>query len=277
MNRLPLLVALVLLGVAVAFVDLLTGWTVPGGPAAVLVVLGLLGSSIALFVLMLIAVIRDRRFIVAHSSDARWVLGRASRGLRWSSLFAIGLCLLLFANCSGGSGVSGPVPPASQAPIDPRHGQAVLVSGPIQDPVHFWLLAAWVLAPMVLALLIPAMLAFSTERLATQRPHTARMLGRLAPWSVGAVVAAGLLTVVISLFVGFNACLAAPPDASAGYCSAGIGGMMNLLSVGTLALFLPYLLLIRWALGEIHVGPGPTKPGALPGSADMRGPHESSR
>jgi ethanolamine transporter EutH len=65
MNRLALWTTLVLLGLAVAIVDLFTGWTVRFGPAALVALLRLFGGSVALFVAMLIAVIRDRRWIVA--------------------------------------------------------------------------------------------------------------------------------------------------------------------------------------------------------------------
>ena len=235
MNRLALWTTLVLLGLAVAVVDLFTGWTVPFGPAAAVVTLGLFGGSVALFVAMLIAVIRDRRWIVAHSSDARWVLARASRGVRWGSLFAIGLCLLLFANCTGNITTS----PTAQ------------VSNAIQDPTRFWTLTAGVLAPLLLALLMPAVLTSAAERLATGRPKAARRLGRLAMWSMAAIVAAALLTVVIGFFLGVSSCDVGP---SAGYCAAGAGSIMNLLSVGALALLLPYLVLVSWALAEMAAG-----------------------
>ena len=237
MNRLALWATLVLLGMAAAVINLFTGWTVPVSPAAVVVGFGLFGGSAVLFVAMLIAVIRDRRWIAAHSSDASWVLARASQGLRWGSLFAIGFSFLLFANCSG-SVTSGP----SQ------------LSGPMQDPTRFWELTGWVLAPMLVALLIPPMLASAAERLATSRPPAARRLGRLATWSVATVVGAVLLTVVIGLFVGINACLASPAHASAGYCAAGAGSLTNVLSLGALALFLPYLGLVNWALAQIEAG-----------------------
>jgi hypothetical protein len=229
MNRLALWTTLLLLGLAFAVVDLVTGWTVHAGAVAIVVLLGLFGASIALFVAMLIAVIRDRRWIVAHSSDARWVLARASRGLRWSSLFAIGFCLLLFANCTG-SITSGPDPQVSNA---------------VQDPARFWTLTAAVLAPLVLALLMAPALTSAAERLATGRPQAARRLGRLAWWSVAVIVAAALVTVVVGFFIGISSCDVGP---SAGYCAAGAGSIMNLLSVGALALLLPYLGLVTWAL-----------------------------
>lgn len=235
MNRLALWTTLVLLGLAVAVVDLFTGWTVPLGPAPLIVMLGLFGGSVALFVAMVIAVIRDKRWIVAHSSDARWVLARASQGVRWGSLFAIGFCLLLFANCTGNISPS----PTAQ------------VSNAIQDPTRFWTLTAGVLAPLLVALLMPLVLTSAAERLATGRPQAARRLGRLAMWSMAAVVAAALLTVVIGFFLGVSSCDVGP---SAGYCAAGAGSIMNLLSVGALALLLPYLGLVTWALAQMEAG-----------------------
>jgi hypothetical protein len=235
MNRLVLLTMLVLLGLALAFVGLFTGWTIPFGPAAAVVTFGLFFGSIALFGAMVIAVIQDRRWIVAHSSDARWVLARASRGVRWGSLFAIGFCLLLFSNCTA----------------NVTSSSTAQVSNAMQDPTHFWTLTAGVLAPLLLALMMPPVLTSAAERLATGRPQAARMLGRLAMWSMAAVVTVAMLTVVIGFFLGVSACDVGP---SAGYCAAGAGSIMNLLSVGALALLLPYLGLVTWALAQMEAG-----------------------
>ena len=237
MNRLVLWTTLLLLGLTLAVVDLFTGWTLQFSPAALVVTLGLFGGSVGLFIAMLISVIRDRRWIVAHASDARWVLGRASRGVRWGSLFAIGFAVLLFANCTGN--------------ITPN--TSAQVSNALQDPAHFWSLTAGVLTPLVLALLIPPVLTSAAERLATGRPHAARRLGQLAIWSMAAVAAAALLTVAIGFFLGISAC---DFGTSAGYCAAGVGSIMNLLSLGALALFLPYILLVTWALAQIEAGNG---------------------
>ena len=237
MNRLALWTSLLFFGLAVAVVDLFTGWTVHAGAVSIIVLVGLFGGSIALFVAMLIAVIRDRRWIVAHSSDARWVLGRAARGLRWGSLFALGFCLLLFANCTGSITSSS----TSQ------------VSNAIQDPARFWTLTAAVLTPLVLALLMAPVLTFAAERLAIGRPRIAGRLGLLAWWSVVVIVAAALVTVVVGFFLGISSCDVGP---SAGYCAAGAGSLMNLLSIGALALLLPYLGLITWALAQIGREPG---------------------
>jgi hypothetical protein len=237
MNRLALWTSLLFFGLAVAVVDLVTGWTVRAGVAAVIATLGLFGASIALFVAMLISVIRDRRWIVAHSSDARWVLARAARGLRWGSLFAIGFCLLLFANCTGN------ITSSANAQV----------SNATQDPARFWTLTAAVLTPLVLALLMAPVLTFAAERLATGRPRAAGRLGRLAWWSVVVIVAAALVTVVVGFYLGISSCDVGP---SAGYCAAGAGSLMNLLSIGALALLLPYLGLVAWALAQIDREPG---------------------
>ncbi|GAC1670638.1 MAG: hypothetical protein PVS3B2_11980 [Candidatus Dormibacteraceae bacterium] len=240
MNRLALWTTLVLLGLAVAIVRPLTDWTPRFGPAALAVSLGLFGGSIALFVAVLIAGIRDRRWIVAHSSDARGVLAQASRGVRWGSTFAIGFCLLLFANCTGNVTSS-------------STGQLAL----ILDPTRFWTMTAVVLAPLLLALLMPAVLTSLAERLATSRPHTARTLGTLASLSMVAVFLAVLLTVVIGFLRGISSCDVGP---SIGYCAAGAGSMMNLFSIGSLALLLPYLVLVSWALAQIETTGRPGAP-----------------
>ena len=258
MNRLHIWAAIaVLLGAVVAVIDLFTGWTVGGNWASSIVVLGLLGGSFALYAAMLIGVISDRRRITTPPSDARSVLAHAARGVRWTSLFAVGFSVLLFANCSGGVGSSAPVAPVSGPPPslnEPLVGSpASLISGPVTDPAHFWSLTVWVLAPLLLALLLPTVLTFAAERLAAGRPRAARRLGFLALWSMAAIVAAAFATLLIGFFVGFNACLGGgPPEASAGYCSAGVGAFMNPLSIGTLALFLPYLLLVPVALAQIE-------------------------
>jgi hypothetical protein len=59
-------------------------------------------------------------------------------------------------------------------------------------------------------------------------------------WSMAAVVAAALLTAVVGFF-GVSSCDVGP---SAGFCAAGAGSLMNLLSVAALALLLPYLGLV---------------------------------
>ena len=68
----------------------------------------------------------------------------------------------------------------------------------------------------------------------------------------------------ISIFLGVTACLpaeGAPYGTSAGYCAAGLTSIMNLLSLGALALFLPYLLLVTWALAQMEAAPGTSRQG----------------
>lgn len=241
MNRLALWTTLVLLCLAVAIVRPLAGWIPRVGTEALVVSLGLFGGSIALFVGMVIAGIRDRRWIVAHSSDARWVLAQASRGVRWGSTFAIGFCLLLFANCTGNITSS-------------STGEEFAL---IQDQTRFWTMTAVVLAPLLLALLMPPVLTSFAERLATSRPHTARTLGTLASLSMVAVFLAVLLTVVIGFLRGVSSCDVGP---SIGYCAAGAGSMMNLFSIGSLALLLPYLGLVTRALAQMETTGPPGAP-----------------
>jgi hypothetical protein len=239
MNRLKLWTTLVLLGLAIAVVEL-TGWTPRIGTAALVVGLGLFGVSIALFVAMLIAVSRDRRWIMAHSSDARWVLAQASRRVRWGSTFAIGFCLLLFANCAGNL-TSG--------------GKDQLAAN--EDPTRFWMMTAVLLGPLLLALLMPPALTSFAERLATRRLHAARTLGTLATLSIVAVFPIVLLTVVTGFLRGVSSCDVGP---SIGYCAAGASSMTNLFSIGSLALLLPHLGLVTWALAQMETTGRPGAP-----------------
>ena len=76
---------------------------------------------------------------------------------------------------------------------------------------------------------------------------------------MAAIVAAALLTVAIGFLFGISAC---GLGTSAGYCAAGAGSLMNLLSLGAPALLLPYLLLVTWALAQIEAGQGELQSGS---------------
>jgi hypothetical protein len=67
--------------------------------------------------------------------------------------------------------------------------------------------------------------------------------------SIGLVVLVPVVTVVVGFFVGVAAC---DVGTSLGYCAAGTGSFMNPLSIGALALFLPYLGLVTWALASLQ-------------------------
>jgi hypothetical protein len=234
MNRIETWTAVVLLGVGVAFFDLFTGWTVDGSWAAGIATLGLVAVAIALYVAVLIAGRRDRKRIATLYPDPKPVLMRAARAVRWSGLFAIGFCVLLFANCS--SGVS----------TGTLTGRVVAWRG---DTPTYVSMASWLLLPLVLALLLVPVLITAAQMLATNRPQTASRLARVARWA--SVLAAGVafFTVPLGFFFGVSAC---DFGTSAGACAAGASSLMNFLSIGSLALFLPYIPMVTWALARME-------------------------
>jgi hypothetical protein len=234
MNRIETWTIAILLGVAVAAFDLLTGWTVAGGVAALIVVFGLVLGAFAMFGLMLRAVLKERKRLLVAPPEAPAVLRGAARAMRWSSAFAIGFCILLFTNCSGGVGSSGP-----GAPV--RHALDV--------PSDFFGLTAGVLLPLVLALLLPPLFATGAQLLADRRPKTARTLATLAVWGAALAAGAAIATVPVAFFLGVSAC---DFGTSVGLCAAGVGGLMNFFSLGSLALFLPYAGLLTWALARME-------------------------
>ena len=111
---------------AVAGYDLITGWEVRSSGLALVVFIGLSVVALALCVVLLVSSDRERR-IAADGGPSVNVLGLAARGARWSSLFAIGLSVLLFANCSA----------AVSSGND--------VSGATTNPSQFWSLATLVM------------------------------------------------------------------------------------------------------------------------------------
>jgi hypothetical protein len=172
--------------------------------------------------------------MVATLPDARVVLGRSARAIRWSGLFAVGLCVLLFANCSSAVGSSGPGLPVAHA---------------LDTPSDFFRLTAGVLLPLVLALLLPPVFATGAQILADRRPKTARKLATLAIWGAALAAGAAVATVPVGFFLGVSYC---DFGTSVGYCAAGLGGLMNFFSLGSLALFLPYTALLTWALARME-------------------------
>ena len=234
MYRLEIWTIAILLGATLACYDLVTGWAVTTGPGAILVVLGLFVASLVLLGAMLIAGRTDRKGMVATPPDARVVLRRSARAIRWSGLFAVGFCVLLFANCSGGVGSSGPGAPVAHA---------------LDTPSDFFRLTAGVLLPLVLALLLPPVFATGAQLFADRRPEAARTLATLAVWGAALAAGAAILTVPVAFFLGVSYC---DFGTSVGYCAAGVGGLMNFFSLGALALFLPYTGLLTWALARME-------------------------
>jgi hypothetical protein len=254
MNRLETWTIALLLGTAVAIYDLVTRWTGNGSAAALIVVLGLFAGAIALFAAMLVAGVRDRTRIVMTSPDAMTVLTRAAHAIRWSGAFAVGFCILLFADCTGAISTTGPGPagpPGPQGPALPPGAPGPVVHAPsdfLAAPSDFLSLTAWVLGPLVLALLLPPILATAAQLLATQRPHAARTLAQLAIWGSVLAAIASVATVPVGFYFGISACYF---ETSAGACAAGAGSFMNLLSLGSLVLFIPYIALVLRALGRV--------------------------
>jgi hypothetical protein len=120
------------------------------------------------------------------------------------------------------------------------------------------MMTAVLLGPLLLVLLMPLALTSFAERLATSRLHVARTLGFLATLSMVAVFPTVLLlTVVMGFLRGVSSCDVGP---SIGYCAAGASSMMNLFSIGSLALLLPYLGLVISALAQMETTGRPGDP-----------------
>ena len=234
MNRMETWTAAIFLCMAVAVYDLITGWTVAGGVTAAIVVLGLFFGAFAAFGLMLRAVLKERRRLLVPPPEAASVLKGAARAIRWSGAFAIGLCVFLFTDCSGGVGSSGPGAPVMHA---------------LDAPSDFLRLGAGTLLPLMLALLLPPLFATGAQLLAERRPTTARTLSKLTVWGAALAAGAAILTVPVAFFLGVSYC---DFGTSVGYCAAGVGGLMNFFSLGSLALFLPYTGLLSWALARME-------------------------
>jgi hypothetical protein len=84
-----------------------------------------------------------------------------------------------------------------------------------------------------------------SEATSAKQPPRSRAPAHVALWSTVAIVVAAVAAGMAALFFGVPECVA---QNSPGSCAAGAGGFMNGLSVGALALFLPYLLMVRQAL-----------------------------
>jgi hypothetical protein len=217
--------------VAVAGIDLVTGWEVPSSPLATVVAIALLVFALATCIAVLAFSVDERRTL-AGDADSLKVAGAAARGVRWSSLFAIGISVLLFANCS--AGVS----------------SGNLASGATANLSQFWSLAALVLLPLALAIALPAGLATAVHVLARKdRLREARRFASLGLWSAGVVALVALATTGIALFGGVSECFYA---STASICAAGVGGLMNPTAIASLLVLVPYLALMKRVLSESH-------------------------
>jgi hypothetical protein len=219
---------------AVAGYDLITGWELPSSRLAGVVALGLLVFALATSVAVLLFSGDERRTLAADA-DSLKVVGVAARGARWSSLFAIGISVLLFANCSAGvnSGNS--------------------TTGATANPSQFWPLAALVMLPLVVAIAVPAGLATAADKLASKgRLRQARKVASLGLWSAALVAVVALATAGIALFGGVSECFYV---STASTCAAGVGGLVNPIAIASLLVIVPYLALLKRALSSAAADP----------------------
>jgi hypothetical protein len=212
---------------AVAGYDLVTGWELRSTGPALVVFIGLSVFALATCIALLVSSDQERRN-VARDGPFLKVLGLAARGVRWSSIFAIGLSILLFANCS-----------ASVASGDS-------VSGATSNPSQFWPLAALVMLPLVLAIALPGGLATAAQVLASKgRLAEATRVASLGLWSAALIAVVAVVTTVIALSVSGSNCSFIT---TASACAAGLGGVMNLTAIGSLLLIVPYVAMMNRVL-----------------------------
>lgn len=219
MNRLVLATIAIFLAGAVALYDLVSEWLLhAAGWLAWVVTLGLLAAAAALLLLAVATAFQDARTKAGQSRAA-------ARGLTWSSLFAVGFSVVLFANC--GSGVSSGSP-----------------TSPMSDGHLFWSLAAAFQAPLLVFLLLPGALAMVAAT--TRKPAVATAV------IVASVIAplVALLTVPFAFIFGVSDC----EFGGVGGCAAGLGAMTNLFVVATVALFVPYAIVLARAINADRAG-----------------------
>jgi hypothetical protein len=220
--------------VAVAIFDVVTDWEIPSSPLASVVAIVLVVFVLATCIAVLVLSGYERRTL-ASGGDSLKVVGAAARGVRWSSLFAIGISVVLFANCSAGMS-SG----------DTAHGANA-------NPSQFWSLAALVVLPLLLAIALPAGLATAAHVLAGKRRlPEARRLASLGLWSMGLLCLVAVATTGVALFGGVSECSYV---STASACAAGVGGLMNPTAIASLIVIVPYLVLMKRALSVASPGP----------------------
>jgi hypothetical protein len=221
---------LIALGIAVAVAgyDLITGWELKSGGVALVVFIALSVFALGTCIVLLVSSDSERR-ISANNS-----LGLAARGVRWSSLFAIGVSVLLFANCSAAvsSGDS--------------------LSGATTNPSQFWSLATLMMLPLVLAISIPGGLATAAQLLAGKgRLREARRVASVELWSAALIALVAVATAGIALSLGVSDCSFVT---TASACAAGVGGLTNLTAIGSLLLIVPYAAMMRRVLSVAAAG-----------------------
>jgi hypothetical protein len=220
--------------VVIAGYGVITGWEVPGSGLATAVAISLFVFAVATS-LALLAFSRDECRNLAGDAALPEVLQVAARGVRWSSVFGIGISVLLFANCS--AGVS----------------SGDLVHGSASNPAQFWSLAALEMLPLWLAIALSAGLATAAQVLVRNgRLIKAKKVASLGLWSAAMIAAVALVTTVIALGGGVSECSFV---STASACAAGVGGLTNPAAIGSLLLIVPYLNLIKRSVSAAPANP----------------------
>jgi hypothetical protein len=222
-----------LAAVALAIYDLISGWEIPSSGLATLVAIGLLVFVLATCIALVVFAAEERRNVPVDAALGTG-LGVAGRGIRWSSLFAIGLSVVLFANCSAAvtSGDS--------------------VTGAMSKPSQFWTQAGLEMLPLVLAFVLPAGVATAVQVLfGSGRLREATRVASLGLWSAAMIAVVAVVTAVVGLS-GAAECFYV---STASACAAGVGGLMNVTAIGSLLVIVPYVVLMRRALSSAHPGP----------------------
>jgi len=218
-NKMAVATVVCLLAAGVAVYDLLSEWLLRAGWIAFVVTIGLLVVAWVVLGIAVIAVVQDVRRTNTESVAER--SRKAARGVTWSSAFAVGFSVLLFANC--GSGIS----------TGPN-----LSLGAMSDARLFWTLTAVFQIPLLIVMALPGVLAAVAA--ATRRPNVATAV--IVASVVAAVVA--LLTIPFALVFGVSNC----DVGTVGGCAAGVGAMTNAFMATTLVLFLPYAIVLARAI-----------------------------
>jgi hypothetical protein len=223
-------ITLATLGVALAVAgyDLVTGWELRSTGLALVVFIGLSVFALATGITLLVSSEHERRIVTLEWPFPK-ACGLAAQGVRWSSMFAIGLGTLLFANCSAAvsSGNS--------------------VSGASTNLSQFWSPAALVVLPLVLAIALTGGLATAAQLLASNgRLREATRVAALGLWSAALIALAAVVATVIALTVAGSTCTFVT---TASACAAGVGGLMNPpAAIGSLLLVVPYLVMLHRVL-----------------------------
>jgi hypothetical protein len=226
MNRMRAWISAAVILAVIAVFDLVSAWPIHTTVVLFVLTLGLFGTAIALFIGLVVAGFGERRRIVAGAANSLDLVRRAARSVRLSALAAVAFGIFMFANCSGG----------------------VLVNdrGPMDDIPGFLTVGAEVLLPVLLVIALVAALATVAEQLANRgRWQPARRMAQAAVWSAVAVSVVALLTVPVAIIFGVSYC---DFGTSAGACAAGVAGIGNVFLTGTVALLLPYILVLVHAL-----------------------------